>query len=296
MESRLSGLFRDELIVGSFLLKISILSFPILIIYRKNLISKINEKIFVLIYFSIIIFFIFLTGERISFLQSLIILIVFIFVYKIINRIFLTTIIILSFSTIVFLYYSVKVIDPTYEHATGRIIKIHDETKYYLFEKQLNYTGSIIDRYLSLFLIAKSYKSQDYFILNQNAFLIGLKNPVFGNGHKSFRIKCSDTEELLEYLKTLKCSTHPHNIYMQIFAEAGFLSLILFISFILVFLSKNFKKINKDPEKIIILFSLLIIYFNPINITGNFFNNWYSSLFYYMMSVIYLFSNAKNNK
>ena len=83
---------------------------------------------------------------------------------------------------------------------------------------------------------------------------------------------------------------------MQIFAEAGFLSLILFISFILVFLSKNFKKINKDPEKIIILFSLLIIYFNPINITGNFFNNWYSSLFYYMMSVIYLFSNAKNNK
>ena len=27
MESRLSGLFRDELIVGSFLLKISILSF-----------------------------------------------------------------------------------------------------------------------------------------------------------------------------------------------------------------------------------------------------------------------------
>ena len=67
MESRLSGLFRDELIVGSFLLKISILSFPILIIYRKNLISKINEKIFVLIYFSIIIFLFFLLEKEFHF-------------------------------------------------------------------------------------------------------------------------------------------------------------------------------------------------------------------------------------
>ena len=101
---------------------------------------------------------------------------------------------------------------------------------------------------------------------------------------------------LKKKIQRLKCSTHPHNLYMQIFSESGVLSLTFFMLFFIIFLSKNYKQSKYENEKILILFSFFIIYFNPLNITGNFFNNWYSSFFYYMMSVIFLLNYERKPK
>ena len=71
-----------------------------------------------------------------------------------------------------------------------------------------------------------------------------------------------------------RCSTHPHNIYLEILSETGTLGFLLFLFTLLclfkinkVFTKKN---IRNNPEILILLF----ICFWPIQSTGSFFSTW----------------------
>ena len=102
-----------------------------------------------------------------------------------------------------------------------------------------------------------------------------------------------------EYLKQNACSTHPHNIYIQILAEIGLLGFIfifcLFV-YILYLLLKIFfykflkKKILFSDSTICILVGFFVILF-PLTTNGNFFNNWINLISFYPFGFfLYLFN------
>ena len=55
-------------------------------------------------------------------------------------------------------------------------------------------------------------------------------NPLVGQGPKMFRVLCNDVKfNPNEDINA--CSTHPHNLYVQLLAETGLLGLIFLLAF-----------------------------------------------------------------
>ena len=120
-------------------------------------------------------------------------------------------------------------------------------------------------------------------------------NILFGQGPKMFRVLCDDDRFRFEYKNEANdeiingCTTHPHNSYIQLFAETGLFGaafLILFFCYVAFKLLYNFfifynNKISNNVYnyKICLLLSFFVNFF-PIVPHGNFFNNWLSIMYY----------------
>ena len=127
-----------------------------------------------------------------------------------------------------------------------------------------------------------------YFRYFHNAFLIFKENIYFGVGPKLFRDSCA------KYLHLIpdSCSTSPHNIYIQLFAEIGIIGtipLLLFALYVLgVLLKMVFLHTKLDTRlynaKYFILMAILLNII-PFSIAGNFFNNYMSIIYYYPIGI-----------
>ena len=115
------------------------------------------------------------------------------------------------------------------------------------------------------------------------AFNLFKENIFFGEGPKTFRINCSKDIYFVEN----GCSSHPHNIYLQLLAETGIFGFIIIFSlffFILIkFIQQFYYKffniyVFTNPE-ITILIAVFISLF-PIIPGPNFFNNWINVIYY----------------
>ena len=113
-----------------------------------------------------------------------------------------------------------------------------------------------------------------------------LEKPIIGQGPKMFRVLCHDVKFSNEDINT--CSTHPHNLYMQLLGETGLLGLlfilILCISIIKLILNHIALFIKKREYLLsdfqICLIACLIMTLWPIIPSLNFFNNWMNVIFY----------------
>ena len=122
-----------------------------------------------------------------------------------------------------------------------------------------------------------------------------ISNPLFGVGNKMFRKLCNDKDY---YINKFSCSTHPHNLYLQILAENGLIGIIfLLLIFIYTvsiiareFFYRNFKRINKINDKQLLLLMGVFLNFWPIVPFGNFYNNWLSILIYLPIGFLLYFS------
>jgi O-antigen ligase len=120
------------------------------------------------------------------------------------------------------------------------------------------------------------------------AYEMGKKSFIIGNGIKTFRKDCGKYEFLSEKFDqgpaSKRCSTHPHNIYFELFAETGTFGLLIFIYFHFMVLKKIYE--NKNRELKIILFSIFIVLFFPIQTTGSYFST-FNGIFYFLnLSII----------
>jgi O-antigen ligase len=189
--NRLSGVFGDEMIIGSYL---SIMA-PLFVI----LCTKLNNRYSNFINFIILLAsgsLILLSGER----ASLIIFFLFLFFYFLIllinsgtkKNIFYLIIIILINLLILKNIQSVS-------NRTGSIFSVDHLT----LEKS-NHLGHYVSAYK---------------MFSDNIF--------FGQGPRSFRVLCSKDKFFVKN----GCSTHPHNFYIQLLAETGFIGFFLFSIF-----------------------------------------------------------------
>ncbi len=134
------------------------------------------------------------------------------------------------------------------------------------------------------------------------AWKMFIDNPLVGQGPKMFRVLCHDIKFSNEDINT--CSTHPHNIYMQLLAETGLLGLlfllILCTSIVklilnhIVLLIKKREYLMSDFQ--ICLMACLIMTLWPIIPSLNFFSNWMNVIFYLPVGFLLYSLNNREKK
>ena len=272
--NRYSGFFGDELVLGSFMIKIFPLFLSVLV---KDYFSIKNRYFLLTIIFLIFSISLFLTGERTSAVLGILSISLFILIIiKEYKKKIMYLLIIFMLPIIIF-----------YLNPNLKSRFIDDTLNYISSSNYDNYTNitenkSSGEEKQKLYIFSKLHHG--HYI---SAYELFKEKPLFGNGVNSFRNKCKNYDH--EY----NCSTHPHNIILQILSEVGVVGIFFYI-FIFLFLIRNLLiKNNSDSFKILTVG--LMIYLFPFSPSGNFFNNWLNMIFYYLIG-FYMFLNYSQIK
>ena len=126
------------------------------------------------------------------------------------------------------------------------------------------------------------------------AYNLFKQSPIIGKGPKGFRHHCRNVEYSSE---VGMCSTHPHNIFMQLLSETGLIGVLFYLfglSFVIIKLFSFYKKYTKFKynDYFCVASIAIIVNFFPLVPSGNFFNNWISIISYYYIG-IYIYSYKK---
>tara|TARA_A100001015_G_scaffold321548_1_gene452899 strand:+ start:4308 stop:5570 length:1263 start_codon:yes stop_codon:yes gene_type:complete len=268
---RVSSFFGDELILGSYLSRLFPIFFGLTIFFYKNHIKKIFMISFIFIFLEGLVF---ISGERTAFFYvnlSAFFMIIFINEFKLLRII-----------TLFFSFLLILLIINFNESAKIRVIDLTVE--------QLGFSQKNSKKYIF------SEEHQDQYLTAINIFK---DNPYFGVGIKKFRDECDNKKYAHG---NYYCSTHPHNIYIQLLSETGIFGFIIpfliFIYFSLKLIKHLLYQIKKRiyfSDLQICILSAIFLTIWPIAPSGNIFNNWLC-IIYYMPVGIYLWSLNNENK
>ena len=246
---RVSSFFGNELILGSYLSRLSPLLFALFVVRKnKNFIEVSGfSTLFILIGGLV-----FLSGERASFI---LLNISNVFIFLFIHKYKWQRLCIFVFSMFLVIFFTLN--------------------DYKLYDR---YIASPI-KGMNLDSSEKKIFSPAHDSLIRTAWSMFLDKPIIGHGPKLFRIKCSDPK----YAKGENfCDTHPHNFYVQLLAETGVVgfSFLAGLFFHLIYLItkhiydyiRNKKYFLSDYQ--ICLLSGLLITIWPLTTNGNIFTNY----------------------
>ena len=367
-ESRVSSFFRDELVAGSYLAKIS----PVfLFLHRKKIIGNIQfyitsvllylaisitqERSALLIFLSIFGFYIFYIFFSRYKLKHIFLLLIPIFVLMAVgfsfnkNRILEVKKVLyhksylkLSHSPVIY-YKDIKEIN-FYQDITKKI-NMNNEVGFYIDKsdkkKVISFKNLINDKIknLNLFInfsnfnenstdqnfIQKKQGIKDNYVLTRNldsnnyseillqsdikvqynyfdsgwgshtlaALEMFKESLIFGTGPDSFRHKCF--EEKFKKVNTYNigkvCTTHPHNLHIEILQGLGVVGYLGFILYLIAIFKiqtahKNIEKIDK-----IILFVMIISFFPLILPSGSFFSSAMINKIFFTFLLIQIINN-----
>ena len=260
---RISGIFGEEYILGSYLSRLLPLITGLLLFLKSEI--KINN-IFLFIYIFVISLAILISGERTALFMLILFFLLSLFVLKkFLKEIGLFLIVLISMVSL--------------------LIVSNNDLKNRIYNKTFNdmfvFSEKDIDG-------SKNYKLNFFSIQHEVVYITSFKifkdNVLFGIGPKMFRMIC-EKEKYKTYTKYDRsrngCQTHPHNTYVQILVETGIFS---FLFFTICYLLISFKILNnfvvrrysiKRPVIYLEIFCYINIFINfwPIMPAGNFFNN-----------------------
>ena len=300
-QSRVSGIFGKELILGSFLLQLLPLIF-LLLLFSKMDIQK--KQVYLIIFFSLYFIIIYISGGRSPFFLTILFAVIMVLFEKNFRKIILKCLSILTIFIIFEAYFEfgkTKVFDKvfymTYVQFTDSYYQ-PEHNNSTTARKRKTYNKDITNE---LSLKNKAREFFDSLVVfsddHHNHYILALKlfkeKPILGNGPKGFRQYC----RRVNYdPPTGICSTHPHNYFFQVLSELGLLG-ILFYLFGIFFIIFKFIKLKYDKSKNLIISSfqiisigLLVLLF-PLVPSGNFFNNWISIINYYYIGIYIYFCN-----
>ena len=274
---KLNGLFNDEAILGSYLVRFTPLIFAVLYFYFDTK----KYSIFYLLMLCFLGFAIFISGSR----SSIFLFIIFSILFFLIN-INLRKIIIFAFLTTLIGIISLSQFNNKVSHSI--YYNFFEPIRTIFFETDKK---EVTDK--KIYMFTKVYDSH-----YNTAYNMYLDNKLFGVGTKMYRKLCRDEKY---YVNQFSCTTHPHNFYFQQLAEnglIGFLGIFTIFTYTLISLSKkiyyvNFKKNNIIEFSSTMILIGLFINFWPIVPSGNFFNNWLSVMIFFPIGFLKYFLNRK---
>ena len=269
--NRLSGIFGDEMVLGSYISRLLPLLFALMI--ATNFKASLYLGILLLVMSDVVIY---LSGERVAFfnlLLSTFIIIMLVGRWKAVRSV-----------AVLFSLIFIALISVTNQSVTDRMI----------FDtlNQLNQKTATQE--------AQNYKFRFFSIEHENGYFISLRmfkdNKLFGIGPKNFREECKREKYFIDY----GCHTHPHNFYLQLLSETG---IIGFIPFFFIFFFLSYKMVEHFLKKLfmkkiilndyqVCIFACLYVTLFPIVPSGNIFNNWLSIIYY--LPIGFLYYNFKN--
>ena len=263
--SRASSFFGDELVLGSYTVRILPIITAFIFLYNIKKLIK-----FIPLFWLTALMIVILSSEKTATGLMIISSLVYIFFcnYSLKKKFsFFAILVLLIFS----------------------IFQIFPNTKSRL------YTEAIKNTQYGKYFFSRVHHS--HFITAYNMFK---EQPIIGHGPKVFRKKCNDPRYSYDFYS---CSTHPHNIYLQLLSETGLAGFIIIFSLwiytclrFIKFLFIKGKNSNIVQFKI---FTNLGVFLNlfPIATSGNFFNNWMSYI-YFLSFALFVYSikisNSKN--
>jgi O-antigen ligase len=268
---RIVSFFKDELIVGGFILGFSFLISCFLFNLTKNDTVK---KIFPSIIFCLSIICIYLSGERSNFIKALIIISIILLlvnnIYFYIKKKYIFLFIIIGITSTTLIYEEVYVRQIQF----FKRIQLYDQ-------------GSIYERFGHI----KHFAHYDV------AWKIFKDYPIFGVGNLKFRYICHNKKyfnDKINYTNE-RCSNHPHQIHLEILSEQGIIGYLIIIFTIFSVLFNSFKIYRKTGD-LIHLSSILFVltFFIPLLPTGSFFSTFNGTIFWINFSLVHAFLNKPN--
>ena len=306
---RVSGIFGNELLLGSFLLQI--LPITLLLLLFSNIDIE-KKQIHLIVFFSFYFISIYIAGGRTPFFLTILFAITIVLFEKNFRKIFFKCLSILIVFIICEAHFEFgktrlfhKVFFITFIQFTDSYYHPKDEINDTKSRKRKKTYNKDITKELSLknkvkeFLDSLVVFSDDH----QNHYVLALElfkeKPILGNGPKGFRQYCRKVN--YDPPKGV-CSTHPHNYFFQILSELGLLGILfyLFGIFFMAFKLINYKFIRNQnlitSSFYITSLGLLVLLF-PFVPAGNFFNNWISIINYFYIGIyIYLYEQMQIKK
>ena len=291
MGERLSGPF-NKLIPGSLILYLGFYFF--LNIYFNNLNSSSILKNFIgLIILFIFVTSILITGERMNFISCLFSVLLIFFLTN--NKKRHSVFVLISFLLCLFIILKDNYLYARYEKFI-LLLKPELNTKYFHKDEILSYKkeNQILNDSEDVEDIKLSFFDTTWGAHYLTAYELFKKKPIFGNGIKSFRDLCGDVQ-IKSVRGKFRCSTHPHNIHLEVLSEIGLIGYLIFIILIFTILYEAIKIIinkKKYSEDIIFLFFsasliLLVTLIFPIKSSGRLSSTFFGSIYWINFSILY---------
>lgn len=267
---RLTGMFDDEPIIGSFLMKICIPIIWLSVINKNTYLKNFSYCFFFILVFSCIV----LSFERMPIIQIFLSLILMFFISFFIDTKITKRMSMIFIFSIVSAYFLIS---------SNNFLKYRTE-------------ASFNDLY-DMFVVRDMSKIKS---ININDYLghINLSNKLwsdnkfFGGGYRHFYSYCSENFD--RGIEIDGCSTHPHNIYLELLTDTGIAGLIIFVVFnvILIFLS-----LKRVPFKLFGFIFSYIVLLLPFVTSQSLFASYYGSIFFlYTFILNYYLTNGLNKK
>tara|TARA_Y100001970_G_scaffold275450_1_gene376694 strand:+ start:563 stop:1849 length:1287 start_codon:yes stop_codon:yes gene_type:complete len=270
---RVSSLFYDEYILGSYFVRLLPIACALSIVLIKNKF----QNILLIFIISISSFIIFISGERTALAMLIIFLLSTFFIFNKLKKLFFVSLLIFFLTSVIAILVSPQLKQRVFNDTTNQINFDFKNFEINLFSVQ----HQVI------------YKTS-YKIIKENFF--------FGIGPKMFREICKNKKykTYTELDKSIDgCQTHSHNNYIQVLTETGIFGLFFFILIYILICYQLFLKFlnskkNFNDYEIIEIFCLLSFFINlwPIMPTGSMFNNWIN-IMYFLPVGFYLYSKKK---
>jgi O-antigen ligase len=276
---KLNGLFNDEAVLGSYLVRFTPLIFAVLYCYFDTK----KFSIFYLFVLSFLGFTIFISGSR----SSIFLFIMFGFLFFLTNinlrKIIIFTFLINLLGLISLSHFNDKVFYSIHYNFFDPIRTIFFEDK----------KAEDANKIKKIYIFTKVYDSH-----YNTAYNMYLDNKLFGVGTKMYRKLCQKEKY---YVNEFSCTTHPHNFYFQLLAEnglIGFFGILTIFIYTLIIIFKKIYYINFQKDNIVEYSSLMIliglfINFWPVVPSGNFFNNWLSIMIFFPLGFLKYFIKRK---
>ena len=116
------------------------------------------------------------------------------------------------------------------------------------------------------------------------------RNKFFGTGLKTFRVECKNAK--IDPSMNFGCTTHPHQIYLEILSEIGIFGFLLFFSFFLIIIFKSIKVYLKNNDLVLLsLCAFIVSQILPFLPSGSFFTSFSAVIFWMNISLIYSLLN-----
>ena len=155
------------------------------------------------------------------------------------------------------------------------------------------------DDLIPMQFLSEAVESNAYKKMALTAIEIWKPNKIFGNGIKSFRVKCQKV--IIEQKRGL-CSNHPHNYYLEILVDlgiAGILLAILYAVTFIIFIAKKYKNLSKNNLQNLFLLAAIISLFLevfPFKSSGSIFTTNNATYLILMSSIVLSYQNLLKEK
>jgi len=263
---RPSSFFGDEVVAGAFIVYSFI---PIMFFYMNKFIKKdIKKKIIYILIYSTIFYAVVVTGERLALIMFLGASLVNVIFFLRLYQIFLTLIFFIIFLLLAYLFNE-------------------------MFQSRVN----------TMVEVLSNFYHSSWGRLYESSYMLFKENYLTGVGLKNYRVDCDFQIDPRPTHPEQFCSSHPHNLFLEILSETGVIGFSIFTIFIILIFKRISKILNFNYKELSLFnfargsFIILLIYVWPIKTSGSFFTTFNGSFFWFNLGLsILIIKNFKKIK